>query len=159
MAWEGVFASLGGSMSSTASLIAAQAKRLSVEYDQLDKYKSRVDELIAKLEGSAAGDKHLKKEGDLPKNNLGTGFTEATALHTAYTKTVTELQTLSHVLTLQLEALAIAVVFSRKGYENMDDETKRRMAGLAATISEKYDAKRDPNARRVGNGSTAGGEF
>ncbi|MBW5486283.1 hypothetical protein [Streptomyces bambusae] len=149
-------------------LIAAQAPALFVEHESMVKYKQRVDALLEQLKDSKA-DSGKIADGTLGKGDLGKGFAEADNLYAAYNKVRSELENLSKGLANQIEALGIAIMASRVGYENIDDEVKMRMRAIHADAQKHYDPKRDPQhkenaaqqpqAQGQGNGSTAGGEM
>ncbi|MEV7526206.1 hypothetical protein [Streptomyces sp. NPDC091371] len=116
---------------------------LSVESDSLSEYKTMVDTLLVDLTG---GDAHHGKlaDGTLPSGTLGSGFPEAEALFTSYDTVITELQKLSKGLAGQIEALGIAILTAGKGYDGVDEETKRRMAAIAKEARDQYVPQRDP---------------
>ncbi|MFJ6939483.1 hypothetical protein [Streptomyces sp. NPDC101132] len=128
-----------------AGAVAAQAKAMSVEVESMQKFKTRVDELLTKLEGSQAAPKAFA-DGTLPSGDLGKGFHEADGLYGAYNTVHGELTNLSKALAGQIEALSIAVEGSRVGYENVDEDIKQRMRRLHADAEKRYDRKRDPEA-------------
>ncbi len=138
-----------------ADAIMAQAAVLSVEYDTMKEYKGLVDGLLTSLEDSQADHGKLA-HGTLPAGALGTGFPEADGLYTSYNKVHEELQNLSKGLAGQIEALGIAILTAGKGFGEVDEETKRRMAAIAKEAQENYDPKRDPYADKPA-GSTGGG--
>ncbi|QES48479.1 hypothetical protein DEJ50_12275 [Streptomyces venezuelae] len=141
----------GGNMLSLANkgLIAAQAPALYVEHESMVSYKKRVDALLDQLKGSKA--EHGKfADGTLGAGDLGTGFTEAQGLHTAYNKVRSEMENLSKALANQIESLAIAIEASRVGYENMDEDVKARMRALQRQAHEQYVPGRDPEAPKPG---------
>ncbi|MEU3185946.1 hypothetical protein ABZ707_17345 [Streptomyces sp. NPDC006923] len=111
-------------------------KDLDVDASELIKFKNRVDGLLTKLDNSAAAPTRLA-DGAVPEGDLGTNFSEATVLHSAHVRVHQELRNLSKGLAGQIEALGIAVDGSRKGYENIDDDIKRRMQRIS------HDAQRD----------------
>lgn len=121
----------------------AHARALSVEFDSLSEYKSMVDVLLDDLTGSNAHHQKLA-DGTLPAGKLGKGFPEADALFKSYDTVITELQKLSKGLAGQIEALGIAILSAGKGYEAVDDDTKRRMAAIAKEAKEQYVPERDP---------------
>ncbi|MFB6618999.1 hypothetical protein ACFCV9_33050 [Streptomyces sp. NPDC056367] len=119
------------------------AKALSVEFDSLSEYKKMVDTLLDDLTGGNADHKKLA-DGTLPAGKLGKDFKEAGDLFQAYDTVITELQKLSKGLAGQIEALGIAVQSAGKGYDGVDEDTRRRMAAIAKEAKEQYVPARDP---------------
>lgn len=131
-----------------ADAVRAQAAALSVEYDTMKEYKALVDGLLTSLEDSQADHGKLA-HGTLPPGALGTGFPEADALYKSYNTVHAELQKLSKGLAGQIEALGIAVMTAGKGFGEVDEDTKRRMAAIAKEAHENYVRKRDPYADKT----------
>ncbi|WP_199838245.1 hypothetical protein [Streptomyces sp. IMTB 1903] len=129
----------------------ARAAALQIEYDDLKGYQKLVDGLLTKLQESPAHHGTLA-DGALPAGVLGTGFPAAEKLNKSYTTVHSELQKLSKALAVQIEALGIAVQSAGKGYSEVDEETKRRMALLAKQAHDQYDPKRDPYAEKTVEG-------
>ncbi|WP_234379176.1 hypothetical protein [Streptomyces sp. IGB124] len=129
----------------------ARAAALRVEYDSLSDYKKMVDDLLSSLEKSPAHHGRLA-DGTLPTGALGTGFTQAQDLYKSYNTVHTELQKLSKSLAGQIEGLGLAVGFAGKSFEEVDEETKRRMAAIAKQAHEDYVPKRDPYAEKKAEG-------
>ncbi|MFD5881399.1 hypothetical protein [Streptomyces yangpuensis] len=129
----------------------ARAAALRVEYDDLKGYKALVDGLLTKLQESPAHHGKLA-DGTMPAGVLGTGFPAAEKLNNSYKTVHSELQKLSKGLAVQIEALGIAVQSAGKGYSEVDEETKRRMALLAKQAHDQYVADRDPYADKTSQG-------
>lgn len=127
----------------------AKAAALRIEYDSLKDYKNLVDGLLTSLEESPAQHGKLS-HGTLPAGVLGTGFPEADALFKSYNTVHAELQKLSKGLADQIEALGIAILTGGKGFGDVDEETRRRMAAIAKDARENYVRKRDPYADKTG---------
>ncbi|MCJ1677078.1 hypothetical protein MTF65_06905 [Streptomyces sp. APSN-46.1] len=123
-------------------------RALEVEYESMTGYKKLVDELLDKLDGSEADGKKLA-HGTLPAGTLGKGFAEAELLFSAYNTVHSQLKSLSEGLAMQIEALGIAVRTAGKGYAGIDEETKQRMAAIAAKAHEDYVADRDPRTHEL----------
>ncbi|MER6255535.1 hypothetical protein ABT224_29710 [Streptomyces sp. NPDC001584] len=122
---------------------SAASAALRVEFDSMSEYKRMVDGLLDDLTGSDADHKKLADD-KLPASKLGKGFTEVDALFKSYDTVVTELQKLSKGLAGQIEALGIAVLTAGKGYDGVDEETRRRMASIAKEATKEYVPDRDP---------------
>ncbi|MEV7445291.1 hypothetical protein AB0O22_29855 [Streptomyces sp. NPDC091204] len=146
---------LGGPMGAVAgAAYAATAAALQVQYDELKDYQKLVDELLKTLKESPAHHGKLE-DGTLPAGVLGKNFDQAEKLYKAYTTVHTELKNLSKGLSVQIEALGIAVQTAGKGYADVDEDTKRRMALLAKQAHDLYVAKRDPYADKMADGGQA----
>ncbi|MCB5181780.1 hypothetical protein [Streptomyces antimicrobicus] len=153
------------------TLIANQAPALFVEHENMVKYKQRVDALLEQLKDSKADSDHFA-DGTVSQGAFGKGFAEAEGLYSAYNKVRSELQTLSKALAGQIEALGIAIMASKVGYENIDEDVKARMRAIHAAAQQEFEKhqKNHPNQHNQpnhqnqpnqpqGNGSTAGGEM
>ncbi|MFD5412814.1 hypothetical protein [Streptomyces nojiriensis] len=135
---------LAGPMGAIAgAAYTAASAALRVEFDSMTEYKRMVDTLLDDLTGSDADHKKLA-DGKLPASKLGKGFAEVDALFKSYDTVVTELEKLSKVLAGTIEALGIAVLSAGKGYDGVDEETKRRMATIAREANAHYVPDRDP---------------
>ncbi|MET9322919.1 hypothetical protein ABZX75_22385 [Streptomyces sp. NPDC003038] len=133
-----------------ADAVMRQAKALEVEYDSLKEYKNRVDGLLKSLGESPAHHGKLA-HGTLPAGSLGKGFPEAEDLYNTYNKVHSELQKLSKGLAEQIEALGIALLSAGKGYDGVDEETKRRMVAIAKEAKEQYKRALDTDADKTGS--------
>lgn len=146
-----------GIAASASNAVAAQAAAqataaaLRIQYDDLKDYKILVDGLLTKLQESPAHHGKLA-DGTMPTGVLGTGFPAAEKLNNSYKTVHSELQKLSKGLAVQIEALGIAVQSAGKGYSEVDEETKRRMALLAKQAHDQYVPKRDPYAEKAADG-------
>ncbi|MFE9929422.1 hypothetical protein [Streptomyces sp. NPDC005533] len=132
----------------------ATAAALQIQYDELKDYQKLVDDLLKTLKESPADHGKLE-DGTLPAGALGKNFTQAEKLYKAYNTVHSELKNLSKGLAVQIEALGIAIQTAGKGYADVDEETKRRMALLAKQAHDQYDAKRDPYAGKTADGGQA----
>ncbi|WP_141698522.1 hypothetical protein [Streptomyces lushanensis] len=142
---------------------------LNVDASELIKFKNRVDGLLTKLDASPAAPTRVEG-GQVARGDLGTGFAEADELYAVHKRVHTELQNLSQGLAGQIEALGIAVDGSRKGYENIDDDIRRRMQRISRSAREEYDRRQEERRKEqepatdgqpaAGQGGTdAGSEF
>ncbi|MFE5194428.1 hypothetical protein ACFQ93_12045 [Streptomyces sp. NPDC056601] len=110
------------------------------ELESFTKFQQRVDELIKDLKGSPADSKKLGQE-PLARAQFGggaNGFKEAAGLHTSYQTVITELETLSQLLSDSIEGMGIAVLKSHKGYANIDDDIKDRMRAISVATEKHY---------------------
>lgn len=125
--------------------VAPQAVgELVTELSSFTKFRTRIDELLRDLKASPANSKTLG-EVSIGATQFGDpAWTEASGLHTAYQKVVTELETLSNLLSDSIEGLGIAVLASHKGYENLDDDIRDRMLAIKRDTQEHYDGVYNP---------------
>ncbi|WP_255955529.1 hypothetical protein [Streptomyces odontomachi] len=101
----------------------------------LKTFKKRVDGVLDKLDGSPGSAKQVAQH-ELPPTALkGAGeFHEADHLYTQYARVHEELKHLSKMLGLQIEAMGIAVHGADIGYDNLDDDQRRRFHALQTQI-------------------------
>ena len=119
-------ASLGG----MASGMRAAAVKYSA--DSMESFRKQVDGLIDQLQGSYAGPGKLKAD-PVTRSQFGGGgaaWGEAEGAYAAYDGTLARLVELSSLLHDCLEGLGIAVVASKNGFEEMDDDIKRKMINI-----------------------------
>ncbi|MFE6681815.1 hypothetical protein [Streptomyces sp. NPDC057729] len=128
---------------------------LVTELSSFTKFRERVDELLRDLKASPAD---TKKLGEVTIGDTQFGdpaWAEASGLHASYKKVVTELETLSKLLSDSIEGLSIAVLASHKGYENVDDDIRDRMLAIKSHTQEHYDGVYNPVPEE---GKPAGGQ-
>lgn len=102
---------------------------LVAELSSFTGFRDRLDELLSGLKASPAAPGKLG-EDPMGRGRLGGGtgsWTEADALHGAYSVVISELERLSTRLSDSIEGLGIAVLASHKGYENVDADIRDRM--------------------------------
>ncbi|MFE0384439.1 hypothetical protein ACFW1F_10200 [Streptomyces bungoensis] len=134
-------------LSGVAGVAAGAAADLVTELSSFTEFKKRVDDLIRDLKGSDAGPGKVG-EARLARRQFGGGggtWSEAAGLHTAYETVVSELETLSKLLSDSMEGMAIAVVASHKGYQNIDADVRARMAAISAETTRHYGGAYDPS--------------
>ncbi|MEU1316161.1 hypothetical protein [Streptomyces tibetensis] len=130
---------------------------MATELSSFTKFRTRVDELIRDLQGSDAGPRKIGQE-QLVRHQLGGGdgaWAEAAGLFTAYETVISELETLSKLLSDSMEGMGIAVLASHKGYQNIDLDIRDRMAAISAETTEHYGGSYDPGLPQ--QGQTSGG--
>ncbi|MEU3476618.1 hypothetical protein ACI2LO_03330 [Streptomyces sp. NPDC033754] len=118
------------SMGGMASGMRAQAVKYSA--DSMELFRKQVDGLIDQLQGSYAAPGKLKAD-PLTRAQFGGGgpaWGEAEGAFAAYDGTLSRLVELSSLLHDCLEGLGIAVVASKNGFEEMDDDIKRKMINI-----------------------------
>lgn len=112
------------------------------EFSSFVRFKQRVDELIRDLKGSPAGPGKVGQE-PLTRAQFGGGdgsWAEASGVFGAYETVISELEHLSKLLSDSIEGMGIAVLASHKGYRNVDDDIRDRMAEISAGIAERYES-------------------
>ncbi|MGW0787696.1 hypothetical protein ACWD04_05455 [Streptomyces sp. NPDC002911] len=122
------------------------AASLATELTSFKKFRNRIDELLSDLKKSPAGPRKLA-EDPISRQQFGGGenrWAEAASLFTSYEKVITELETLSKLLSDCIEGMSIAVLASHNGYENIDDDTRRRMLAISDGVEEHYGGEYDP---------------
>ncbi|MFF0789691.1 hypothetical protein [Streptomyces spiralis] len=137
---------MAGMFAATGAAAVGAAAALAAEYTSFTEFKKRVDDLIHDLKGSEAGPGKVGR-GRLARHEFGGGggeWSEAAGLYTAYETVVSELETLSKLLSDSMEGMGIAVVASHKGYQNIDIDVRRRMAAISAETTEHYGGTYDP---------------
>jgi hypothetical protein len=122
----------------------AQTMQTNLE-DMLD-FKKRVDRLIDDHLSASPADPQQITQESMPASALGTGFAEATGLHTAYSRVHDELTGLSRLLAGQVNALSTAILAAKNGYESIDLDTREQMLAIQAESEQYYDPERDPYA-------------
>ncbi|MER6097173.1 hypothetical protein ABT154_15220 [Streptomyces sp. NPDC001728] len=123
--------------------------------DSMQKFKQRVDELILELNGSDASSGKLKT-APVSRAQFGGGgaaWAEAQGAYAAYDETLGRLVALSGLLKDCLEGLGIAVVASKQGFEEMDDDIKRKMI----EIHQRTQDAKDKADKEAGRETSAGG--
>lgn len=134
------------------------AADVATEFSSFVTFKQRVDELICDLKGSPAGPGKVGQE-PLARAQFGGGdgaWAEASGVFGAYETVITELETLSKLLSDSIEGMGIAVLASHKGYRNVDDDIRDRMAEISAGIAERYESGGAGGAGGAGGGEGPG---
>ncbi|MET8564195.1 hypothetical protein ABZV75_27825 [Streptomyces flaveolus] len=132
---------------------------LATELSSFTKFQKRVDDLIRDLKGSAAGQGKVGQE-QLVRHQLGgggAGWAEAAGLFTKYEAVISDLETLSKLLSDSMEGMGIAVLASHKGYQNIDLDIRDRMAAISTETTEHYGGSYDPSAPQKTHTSGQGG--
>ncbi|MDF3301178.1 hypothetical protein [Streptomyces tropicalis] len=137
---------LPGLADATRDAISAQA-HMAAEYASFTKFRKRIDGLIRDLKGSDAGSAKVG-ESRLARHQFGGGggsWSEAAGLFTAYQTVISELETLSKLLSDSMEGMGIVVLASHKGYENIDADIRHRMAAIDVETTKHYGGEYDPS--------------
>ncbi|GAA2960228.1 MULTISPECIES: hypothetical protein [Streptomyces] len=141
---------------------------LVTELQSFTKFRDRIDEILRNLKESPADAKKLG-EVSIGKSQFGDSkWTEASLLFSSYREVVTELETLSKLLSDSIEGMGIAVLAAHNGYENLDDDIRDRMLAIRRGTQEHYDGDYNPvpgegkpdagqpTSAKRGDGDTAG---
>ncbi|MBD3934771.1 hypothetical protein IF129_24810 [Streptomyces chumphonensis] len=94
--------------------------------ESLKDFKKRVDGIIENLEKSAASRTSISANAVVPKASYGTGFSEAEDLSYEYERIHEHLTALSQTFTDQIDAMGIAVLGADIGFDNLEEDLKRR---------------------------------
>lgn len=94
----------------------------------LETFKKRVDALLADFEGSAANKSKVAAQtvSRAALSGSNTCFAEADGLFTQYNRVHESLVSLSKSLGDQIEYLSLGVHAAAVGFDNVDDDTRRR---------------------------------
>lgn len=108
---------------------------LSKGVDALTTFRNRVNDVLAKLESSAGGKAKVAAER-VSRGSFGTGipFTEADGFYAEYARVHQALVGLSKSLSAQIELLTIGVHAANVGYNNVDEEKRRRFHEIQASL-------------------------
>ncbi|MFI1162195.1 hypothetical protein ACH4UM_00965 [Streptomyces sp. NPDC020801] len=143
-----------------SAAVGAQAD-MAMELSSFTKFQKRVDDLIRDLKGSDAGPSKVGQV-QLARHQFGGGggsWAEATGLYSAYETVISELETLSKLLSDSMEGMSIAVMASHKGYQNIDLDTRHRMAAINVETTKHYGGSYDPSLpKKSHDGGDLGGE-
>lgn len=118
---------------------AARAANLEVTSEALTTFQKRVDTVLRDLDASAGNpnkvDAQTINKSSL-HNEAARAFPEAEGLYTSYNIVHTQLVTLSKTLKLQLEAIGIAVKGAHIGFDNLEEDQRRRFWSIQTEIAE-----------------------
>ncbi|RXS85330.1 hypothetical protein EST92_08295 [Streptomyces sp. TM32] len=141
---------------------------LAVEAETLEKFKKRVDDLLARLKKSNA-DPGTLGHRTIAHASFGQGFAEAQGLAGAYEKVLSQLEAFSKAFGDQIETLSIGSRVAESGYEAIDADVKNRLAAIQRRTQELYQAPRPEHrpmssdaagsaAAGMGDGQSAGAD-
>ncbi|WP_435796871.1 hypothetical protein [Streptomyces flaveolus] len=134
---------------------AARAANLEVTGEALSTFVKRVDGVLTNLEGSPGNPTRVGaqtiKPGSLAKDP--SAFPEAHALYLQYNQVHEKLTSLSKTLHLQIEAISIAVRGAHVGFDNLEEEQRRRFYAIQMQIKGLQDAG-DGKQRTQGDNTT-----
>lgn len=114
----------------------------------LETFKKRVDALLADLEGSAAGKSKVAAQTVSRASLSGPNarFAEADGLYTQYNRVHESLVSLSRSLGDQIEYLSLGVHAAAVGFDNVDDETRRRFHEIQTRMDREREKAFKPEA-------------
>jgi hypothetical protein len=121
--------------------------------DALSSFTRNVDAVLGALDGSPAGRERVAGLA-LPRETLagGSAFGEAIGLHAQYARAHERVSSLSTAFGLQMEALRIAVHGADVGFDNLEEEARRRFREIEVELdlARERDQEREPvrGARR-----------
>lgn len=118
---------------------APSGKDLKRGAEALTTFKKRVDAVLKDLADSPAakvGDQQISRASFSAAN---APFAEADGLFTQYTRVHTELTTLSKTLSDQIEAMQIAVHGADVGFNNLEEDVRRRFWAIQARTQQRAD--------------------
>lgn len=152
-------ASLGvmGTIGAIGAVAPGVAAELVTELTSFTKFRDRIDELLRNLRASPAGPKKVGEE-PMTRGQFGggaNGWAEAASLFLSYQAVITELESLSKLLSDSIEGMGIAVLASHNGYQNLDEDIRHRMLNIRDNAQQHYGGAYDPT---VPAKQRAGGE-
>ena len=117
------------------------------EAETLQKFKNRVDGLLRNLEDSPASSKQLGRE-TIRQDSFGTSdFAEAADLYRMYHRVHTHLTRLSQTFGDQIEAMKIAVHGADIGFDNLEDDVRRRFWDIQKRTQNRYEQSQKEQAQ------------
>ncbi|WP_443048818.1 hypothetical protein [Streptomyces sp. M92] len=136
---------------------AARAVNLEVTGEALSTFVKRVDGVLTGLEKSPGNPTRVGAQTITPGSLAGSpsAFLEAHALYLQYNQVHEKLTSLSRTLHLQIEAIGIAVRGAHVGFDNLEEEQRRRFYAIQMQIKGIQDAG-DGKQRTQGDNTTGG---
>ncbi|WP_406384361.1 hypothetical protein [Streptomyces sp. NBC_01618] len=129
----------------------------------LETFRGRVNTLLAELEGSAAGKSKIAAQtvSRAALSGQNACFAEADGLYAQYSRVHEALVSLSKSLGDQIEYLSLGVHAAAVGFDNVDDEVRRRFYEIQTRLDkeqEKAQAERTdkPEPRNADKQSDSG---
>ncbi|WP_326765858.1 hypothetical protein OG978_15885 [Streptomyces sp. NBC_01591] len=143
-----------GAIGAAGAISPGVASELFTELSSFTKFRDRIDGLLRDLKASPAD---AKKLGEVAIGETQFGdpaWAEASGLYSSYQNVITELETLSKLLSDSIEGLGIAVLAAHTGYENLDDDIRDRMLAIKRGAEEHYEGEYNPvpNEGKQGGG-------
>ncbi|MFE9425182.1 hypothetical protein ACFYNO_19655 [Kitasatospora sp. NPDC006697] len=114
-------------------------QNLAVEMETLGDFKKKVDGMLVDLGNSQAAPTTVSRQSVDPAW-VGSGFSSADDLHSAYSLAHQNLQALSQTLSNQIEAMSIAMNININGYQNVDDTQRQNLWQIHNQTNTQYTA-------------------
>ncbi|MEE1743897.1 MULTISPECIES: hypothetical protein [unclassified Streptomyces] len=110
----------------------------------LERFRGRVDTLLAELEGSAAGKSEIAAQtvSRAALSGQNACFAEADGLYAQYNRVHESLVALSKSLGDQIEYLSLGVHAAAVGFDNVDDDVRRRFYEIQARLDKEHEKAR-----------------
>ncbi|MDJ0460984.1 hypothetical protein [Streptomyces sp. H27-C3] len=111
----------------------------------LKRFQTRVNGLLKDFEGGAGGSANVAAQR-ISRGSLSGGnapFTEADGLFSQYNRVHEELVTLSKSLGDQIELLSIAVHGAEVGFDNLEEDLRRRFHSIQARLDQEHDRQQE----------------
>ncbi|WP_446040706.1 hypothetical protein [Streptomyces sp. SID1121] len=115
----------------------------------LKRFQSRVKDLLADLEGGAAGGTKVAAQTVARTSLSGSNatFAEADGLYAQYNRVHQSLVSLSRTLGDQIETLSIGVHAAEVGFDNVEESVRRRFAAIQDRIGQEHKAQREQSTK------------
>jgi len=132
---------------------ATRAANLEASNEALTTFMKRVDTVLSDLESSAGNPTRVGAQ-TINVTSLGEGqesvFPEPHDLYRQYNSVHQQLTSLSKTLHLQIEAIGIAVQGAHRGFDNLEEEQRRRFWEIQTEIKEIRAPKKDADDPKTG---------
>ena len=127
----------------------AAANDMVTELSSFTTFQRRVDELIRNLKGSPADPSEGRPRTPRARAvRRRRGRVDGGRRPVHFVRTViTELETLSRLLSDSIEGMGIAVLASHQGYQNIDADVRKRMAAISVETKKHYGGDYTPVSR------------
>ncbi|MFI1221818.1 MULTISPECIES: hypothetical protein [unclassified Streptomyces] len=124
----------------------------------LETFKKRVDALLADFEGSAANKSKVadQKISRASLSGPNARFAEADGLYTQYNRVHTSLVQLSKSLGDQIEYLSLGVHAAAVGFDNVDDDIRRRFYEIQTRLNREREKHAQPEQDNKNEQSDSG---
>jgi hypothetical protein len=122
----------------------------------LKTFKKSIDKVLSDFEGSAGGAAKVGSQ-QVSRSSFSSAsgpFAEADGLFTQYTRVHQRLTSLSKALGQQIEAMGIAVHGADVGFDNLDEEVRRRFWAIQTRIDRQYERDRAGGGRHSKDNQT-----
>ncbi|MFC7218320.1 hypothetical protein ACFQLX_09090 [Streptomyces polyrhachis] len=122
---------------SAGALAAMSARNLKVGYDSMTEFRAKIGTILDGLRGSP-GARSSVGDQQVDRAALGSGgeFPEADALAKCYAHAQAQLVQLAETADRLIDALGIAVDGAARGYQNLDEDERRRFHSVNTEVYE-----------------------